>query len=120
MYIDSLSSVAYNYVSRFNAFLFDLSTSLPWSYLDMYADQVRVGHGCDRLRQTASLSTRLSWSYLGMYADQVRLRLRCTLSLEEGGRRLHNVIEYRLVSPRGWPCKSIMNGIGHAGVQIRP
>jgi hypothetical protein len=39
-YVDDMREVAKRYTMSFSSFWFDLSTSLPWSYLDLYAYQV--------------------------------------------------------------------------------
>jgi hypothetical protein len=49
-YVDNMSTVARQYVGQINAFWFDLGTSLPWSYLDLYADAVRSEHGSEYRR----------------------------------------------------------------------
>ncbi len=39
-YVDSIALVAKRYTMSITAFWFDITTSLPWSYLDVYAYQV--------------------------------------------------------------------------------
>ena len=41
-FVDDLRTVSLRYVSSVNSFWFDLVTSLPWSYLDLYAYQVTL------------------------------------------------------------------------------
>ena len=41
-YVDDFGAVARNYVLSYSGFWFDSITSIPWSYLDLYAYQASI------------------------------------------------------------------------------